>query len=136
MMVEQFNGHEFHGEKVNGTCVLKILGELTQGENIADLGGVAVSFVAFQKWLAKHPDFVPNSTEFSQNQCFFLSYAQVWRTLIRDEAAKQLLVVDPHSPGLWRVNGILNNIPEFHEAFGVKSGDAMYLEPENRVKIW
>jgi len=115
---------------------LKIAGELTQGENIADLGGVAVSFVAFQKWLAKHPDFVANLTEFSQNQCFFLSYAQVWRTLIRDEAAKQLLVVDPHSPGLWRVNGILNNIPEFHEAFQVKSGDAMYLEPENRVKIW
>jgi putative endopeptidase len=99
MMINQFNSHEFVGEKVNG--------ELTQGENIADLGGVAVSFVAFQKWLSSHPEYKAPASDFTEVQRFFLSYGQVWRTLIRDEAAKQLLVVDPHSPGLWRVNGIL-----------------------------
>jgi putative endopeptidase len=128
-MIEQFNAHEFCGEKVNG--------ELTQGENIADLGGVAVSFVAFQKWMASHSDYNEvKGSAFTPNQRFFLSYAQVWRTMIRDEAAKQLLVIDPHSPGLWRVNGILNNSPEFHAAFDVKEGDAMFLDESKRVKIW
>ncbi len=104
-------------------------------ENIADLGGVTVSLVAFKKWLASHPEYV-NPSDFTPVQRFFLAWGQVWRTLIRDEAAKQLIVTDPHSPGLWRVDGILNNLGEFHEAFGVKEGDKMWLAPEQRVKIW
>lgn len=126
-MIEQFDKFEINGEKVNG--------QLTQGENIADLGGVAVSFTAFQKWLKAHPDF-KGTDQFTPNQRFFLSYGQAWSNHTRDEMAKQLLVMDPHSPGIWRVNGILPNIPEFLEAFNVKEGDAMYLPPDQRVKIW
>jgi putative endopeptidase len=98
-IVDQFSAFDFAGEKVNGN--------LTQGENIADLGGVSVSFAAFQKWLAIHPDYRSEASDFNEEQRFFLAYAQVWGNSVRDEAAKQLLATDPHSPGLWRVDGIL-----------------------------
>lgn len=128
MMIDQFNKHEVFGENVNG--------ELTQGENIADLGGITVSLVAFKKWIASHPNFKGAKSEFTAIQNYFLAWAQVWRIHIREEAAKQLLVIDPHAPGRWRVDGILNNLPEFHEAFGIKAGDKMYLPHDECVKIW
>jgi putative endopeptidase len=99
MIIDQFSAFKFPEEKVNGV--------LTQGENIADLGGISVSFAAFQKWLDSHPDYVPEASDFNEEQRFFLAYAQRWGTLIRDEAARNLLATDPHSPPKWRVDGIL-----------------------------
>ncbi len=96
---------------------------------------MTVSLVAFKKWLASHPDY-ESPIEFSPRQRFFIAFGQIWRSLMRDEALKQQLLTDPHSPGLWRVDGILKNIGEFHEAFGVRKGDKMWLDPADRVKIW
>ncbi|KAI8904791.1 metalloendopeptidase pepo [Gorgonomyces haynaldii] len=127
MMVDQFDNHAFFGEKVNG--------KLTQGENIADLGGVVVALAAYKLWASKHPEYKP-SGDFTPEQRFFLSWGQVWRIHIREAEAKKRIVEDPHSPGYWRVNGILNNVDEFYTAFSCKEGDAMYLAPDRRVKIW
>jgi putative endopeptidase len=73
---------------------------------------------------------------FTGDQRFFMGWAQIWRQLLRDEATRQQLLTDPHSPGQYRVNGVLVNMPEFYAAFGVKEGDGMYVPPSQRVKIW
>ena len=69
-------------------------------------------------------------------QRVFLGWAQVWRTKMRDEAMRQYVVTDPHSPSQFRVDGVVRNIDAWYEAFGVKPGDALYLAPEQRVRIW
>jgi predicted metalloendopeptidase len=73
---------------------------------------------------------------FTGDQRFFMGWAQIWRILWREEALRQQLLTGPHSPGEYRVTGVLRNMPEFYAAFGVKEGDGMYLPPEQRVKIW
>jgi predicted metalloendopeptidase len=73
---------------------------------------------------------------FSGDQRFFLGWAQVWRSLFRDDYLRKMLLTDSHSPGPFRVNGVVRNMPEFYKAFGVKEGDATWLPPEKRVKIW
>ncbi len=109
-------------------------GKLTLGENIADLGGLTISFAAFKKT----EQFKMKSLidEFTPAQRFFLGWAQVWANNILDEALKLRLKTDVHSPGKFRVLGPLKNMPEFFEAFDVKHGDAMRNSDDKIVKIW
>ncbi len=125
--VEQFNGYEpLPGVKVNG--------ELTLGENIADLGGASLAFEALQRSLAgKERKLIDGLTP---EQRFFLSWAQVWRTNIRENELRQRIVVDPHSPGSIRAIGPLVNLQPFYDAFGIREGDPMWRKPEDRAKIW
>ncbi|MEO5989061.1 MAG: M13 family metallopeptidase [Candidatus Eisenbacteria bacterium] len=113
---------------------LHVNGRLTLGENIADLGGLAVAFHALQKAQAGKPD--PKLDGFSQAQRFFLSYARVWRRLDRDEALATMVKTNPHSPARFRVLGPLSNLDEFAAAFGCKAGDPMVREASQRVRIW
>lgn len=110
--------------------------DLTMGENIADLGGVTISYNALKMALKNDPLKTDKTDGFTQAQRFFLAYSQVWRQNVRDEELARRLKDDPHSPGDARVNGTLPNIPAFYEAFDVKEGDKMFLTPEQRVAIW
>lgn len=124
---EQFSSFEvFEDEFVNG--------DLTLGENIGDLGGLTIAFKAYQLSLNGKPS--PVLDNFTGEQRVFLGWAQIWRRLYRDEELRERLVTDPHSPSRYRVNGIIQNMPEFYEAFDVKEGDGHYLPEDERVKIW
>ena len=109
-------------------------GSLTLGENIADHGGLQVSFQAFKNATRDAP--LPVKDGFTPEQRFFLSYAGVWAGNIRDEQIRLQTKSDPHSLGRWRVNGALPQIGAWYDAFGIKEGDPMYLAPEKRVSIW
>ena len=109
-------------------------GSLTLGENIADHGGLQVSFQAFKNATKDAPLLVKDG--FTPEQRFFLSYAGVWAGNIRDEQIRLQTKSDPHSLGRWRVNGALPQIDAWYDAFGIKEGDPMYLAPEKRVSIW
>jgi putative endopeptidase len=113
---------------------LHINGELTQGENIADDGGVKIAFAALKKALANKPQ--EKIDGFTPEQRFFFGWAQVWRANIRDEALKMRLITDPHSPARFRCNGPLSNTPEFQKAFNLPDGCPMVRPPEKRVTIW
>lgn len=109
-------------------------GELTQGENIADLGGLLVSYAALQKALeGKSREKIDG---FTPEQRFFISHATVWRDIMRPQEALRRARVDPHSPGRWRVNGPLANMPEFARAFNVPEGTPMQRPAADRVVIW
>ncbi len=123
---------QFDGYTVVGN--VPVNGKLTLGENIADLGGLAVAFHALQKARAGKPD--PMIDGFTQEQRFFLSYARVWRSVDRDEAVVTRVKSDPHAPGRFRVIGPLSNLEEFARAFGCKAGDAMVRDEASRVRIW
>lgn len=110
-------------------------GNFTLGENIADNGGLQVSYLAFTKALAKG-EIQQEMDGFTPQQRFFIAYATVWANNIRDEEIKHLTKEDPHSLGKWRVNGTLPHIDAFVDAFRIKQGDKMYLAPENRALIW
>lgn len=107
-------------------------GSLTLGENIADLGGVNISYQAFQK-VKKNDNKIDG---FTPNQRFFLAYAHVWASNTRDAEKLRRTKTDPHSLGEYRTNGILRNVPEFYHAFSVKEGDKMYLPENERAIIW
>jgi putative endopeptidase len=109
-------------------------GELTLGENIGDLSGMAVAFKAYKISLGGKQ--APVLDGFTGDQRFFLGWAQVWRRKYRDEELLKRLVTDPHSPSEFRANGPSSNIDAFYEAFDVKPGDRMYRPPAERVKIW
>ncbi|HZH17276.1 MAG TPA: M13 family metallopeptidase [Archangium sp.] len=127
MLAEQYSAFSpLKGMNVNG--------KLTLGENIGDLSGLTVAFKAYKLSLGGQE--APAIEGFTGDQRFFLGWAQVWRTLHRDDALRQILLTDPHSPGEYRVNGVVRNMPEFYSAFGVKEGDGAYLPPEQRVKVW
>ena len=111
-----------------------INGDLTMGENIADLGGLLLALDAYHVSLKGQP--APVIEGLTGDQRVFLGWAQVWRGKSREERARQMLVADPHSPERARVNVPARNIDAFYDAFGVKPGDKMYLAPENRVRIW
>jgi putative endopeptidase len=109
-------------------------GELTLGENIADVGGINIAYDAFKRTAqGKSNEKIDG---FTADQRFFLSWAQVWRQNITDENLNQRIVTDPHSPGKYRTNGPLTNMPEFYEAFGIKQGDKMFRPATDRVKVW
>jgi len=111
-----------------------IIGKLTTGENIGDLGGLIMAYTAYHQSLGGKE--APVIDGLTGDQRFFLSWAQVWRAMAREPMARQLLTVDPHSPPMYRVNGVVPNIDEWYAAFGVKEGDKMYIAPEQRVRIW
>ncbi|MBU0528921.1 M13 family metallopeptidase [bacterium] len=113
---------------------LHINGELTLGENIADLGGLTVAYNAYQ--LSLNGEEPPILNGFTGNQRVFIGWAQVWRMIARDEYLRNQVLTDPHSYGKYRVIGVMNNMPEFYAAFDVKEGDGHYLPKEERVKIW
>lgn len=113
---------------------LHVNGELTQGENIADLGGLTMAYYAYQKSLNGKKS--PVMAGFTGEQRFFLAWTQGWKTLSRDAYLKQMIATNPHSPGNFRAIGPLSNMPEFYEAFGVKEGDGMYRPAAKRVNIW
>jgi putative endopeptidase len=109
-------------------------GELTLGENIADLGGVSIAFEALQRSLkGKERKLIDG---FTPEQRFFLSWAQQWRTNFREDALRRQLTTDPHSPGMIRAFAPLTGMEEFYAAFGIKEGDPMYRKPQERAKIW
>ncbi|MDK9643565.1 M13 family peptidase [Propionibacterium freudenreichii] len=109
-------------------------GELTIGENIGDLGGLSI---AYQAWLLSLGGVEPAPQDgYTAAQRLFLGWAQVWQDTTRPEQMRQSLAVDPHSPDEIRCNQVVRNISVFHEAFGTKPGDPMWLEPSDRVQIW
>jgi putative endopeptidase len=112
----------------------KVQGQLTMGENIADLGGLLMALDAYHRSLGGKP--APVIDGLTGDQRVFLGWAQVWRTKSRDDALRNQIATDPHSPPLYRVNGVVRNIDAWYEAFGVKPGDALYVPPEQRVRIW
>jgi predicted metalloendopeptidase len=126
-IIKQFNGYA-------AIDSLHVNGELTQGENIADLGGLKLAYRAFEKTAeAKSHQEIGG---FTPEQRFFLSYAASWRENIRPEALRLLTNTDPHSPNKWRVDGPLSNLPEFAEAFSVPEGAPMRRPESERVVIW
>jgi putative endopeptidase len=124
-------------DEYNGFVVLDSLhvnGQLTLGENIADLGGVTIAYDAFQ--LTKEAHDTTKIDGFTPNQRFFLGFAQVWRGSVRPERMRTLIATNPHSPYRFRVNGVLTNFEPFYQAFGVTEKDKMYKAPADRVVIW
>ncbi len=113
---------------------LHVNGRLTLGENLADLGGVAIAYAAYQKSLNGRP--APVIDGLTGSQRFFLGYAQVWSGATRDADQRLLLRTDPHSPVRFRALVPLSNFQPFYDAFGVKPGDAMYRAAEDRVEVW
>ena len=126
-LINQFNSYV-------AVDTMHVNGALTTGENIGDLGGLNVAFTAFKKT----EEYKENKKVdgFTPAQRFFLGWAQVWRNNIRPQTLMLLLKTDPHSPGKFRVNGPLSNMPEFWKAFNVKEGDPMRNPPDKLVKIW
>jgi putative endopeptidase len=126
-VVKQFAGYSpLDGVKLNG--------ELTQGENIADLGGAKIAYGALQRALsdksrAKIDGFTPE-------QRFFINYATIWRMNARPEAIRLRVKTDPHSPGEFRANGPLSNLDEFAKAFDIPEGSPMRRSSTERVTIW
>ncbi len=113
---------------------LNVNGRLTVGENIGDLGGLSVAREAYQMSLAGQP--APVLDNFNGDQRLFLSWAQCWRELNREAALRNQVMSNPHSPAVFRVQGVVRNMDAWYEAFGVKPEDKLYLAPEQRVHIW
>jgi len=113
---------------------LHVNGALTTGENIADLGGLKIAYAALQQALAGQPRTAIDG--YTPEQRFFLSWATVWHTNIRDQALRLQVNTDPHSPAHFRVNGPLSNLPEFYQAFDIPAGAPMRRAPEAQVVIW
>ena len=111
-----------------------VKGDVTLGENIADLGGLTIASLAYHLYLDKQP--APVLDGLTGDQRFFLGFAQVWRAKLRDDALRKQIVSDVHSPGKERVNGVVRNMEEWYAAFHVNYGDPMYLSPKERVNIW
>jgi len=127
MIVEQYSGYTV----LNG---LHINGDATQGENIADLGGVVMGYEAFKK--TKQGQSNEMIGGYTPDQRFFLGYAYAWMVNYTKETLEQRVMSDVHSPSEFRVNGVVANMPEFHKAFGVKEGDKMFRGADKIVKIW
>ena len=113
------------------TC---INGRLALGENIGDVGGLSLSYRAYK--LSLNGKEAPVINGFTGDQRFFMAWAQVWRTKFREAALRQQLQTGPHSPGMYRILGVVRNFDEWYKAFDVKPGDKMYLPPEERIRIW
>ena len=127
-LVAQYNTFSpYPGVNVNG--------KLTLGENLGDLSGVEASYAAYKEYIAKHgePAVIDGLTG---DQRFFIAYGQAWQEKDREDAERQQILTDPHSPGKYRVNGIVRNIDAWYKAFNIQPGDKLYLAPEQRVHIW
>jgi putative endopeptidase len=127
MLGAQYSSYEpLPGAHVNG--------DLTMGENIADLGGLTLGLEAYHESL--HGKSAPVIDGLTGDQRVFLGWAQAWRGKVRDDAVRRQVVSDPHSPRQYRVNGVVRNIDAWYDAFGVKPGDKLYVPPAQRVRIW
>lgn len=129
-LVEQYNGFSpLPNMTVNGA--------LSLGENIGDLGGLSIAHHAYQMYLADHHNgAAPVLDGFTGDQRFFMAWAQVWRTIETEESLRARLIRGPHSPAMYRVNGVVRNIDAWYDAFDVQPEDPLYIAPENRVSIW
>jgi putative endopeptidase len=129
-IVEQYNAYEpLPGLHING--------KLTEGENIADLGGIKLAYTALQKALSKNPQERTEKIDgYTEDQRFFLSFATIWKSKQRDQDLKLRLNTDPHSPARYRVDGPLSNLPEFQKAFNLPDNCAMVRPADKRVNIW
>lgn len=127
ILVGQFNGYTV-------LDTLHVNGELTLGENIADMGGITIAYAAFKK--TKEGQSTELIDGLTPDQRFFVGWATVWRQNVRDEEQRRRLVVDPHSPGKLRCNGPVSNMPEFYAAFNIKEGDKMWRSADSRARIW
>jgi len=126
-LVQQYNAYSpIPGMNING--------ELTLGENIGDLSGLAVAHKAYRLALDGKPAAVLDG--FTGDQRFYIGWAQVWARNYRDDELRKRMLTDPHSPSEYRSNGIVRNMPQFGEAFGVKEGDKLYLPADRQVRIW
>ena len=135
-------------EQYNALCPLDegetcVNGSLTLGENIGDLGGLSMAYKAYKLSLDTDGDGTISAGEeapvidgLTGDQRFFLSWAQVWRSKYREEATRRQLLTDPHSPPVYRVNGVVRNLAEWYDAFNVTEDNEMYLPPEQRIRIW
>ena len=113
---------------------LNVNGEYTLGENIGDLGGITIALLAYK--MSLNGKEAPVIDGFTGVQRVFLGYGQVWRRKYRDAELRRRIAIDPHSPAEYRANGAVRNVPEFYKAFNVTPDNALYLPPEERVKIW
>ncbi len=127
-LVQQFNGYE----PIPG---VHIKGQLTLGENLGDLGGLEVAYAAYRRYVAQHGE-PPVIDGLTGDQRFFIAYGYSWEIKQREGALRSQLLTNPHSPGKYRVNGIVRNFDPWYAAFNVKPGDKLYLPPEQRVHIW
>lgn len=130
VLVDQYTSYEpIEGIKVNG--------QLTLGENIGDLTGLSVAYTAYRKFVEdEYGGTAPVIDGLTGDQRFFLAWAQLWRQKMMDDYLRQILLSDPHSPGQYRVNGIVRNMDPWYEAFSVTEENELYLKPEDRVTIW
>jgi len=127
ILVEQYDNYQVFED-------LNVNGSLTLGENIGDLSGVTIAYKAYKASLnGKEAPVIDGLTG---DQRFFMGYAQIWRSKIVEKSMRNRVATDPHSPGEFRALGSLSNMNEFYQAFDIKEGDAMYIAPEKRVKIW
>jgi predicted metalloendopeptidase len=126
-LVEQFNAY-------SPAPGLRVNGELTLSENIADLAGLSIAFRAYRRTLEGKPSRAIDGR--SGEQRFFRSWAIAWRGTMRDEYRHQWLLFSPHAPPRYRVNGPASNLDGFHEAFGVGPGDRLFRRPGERVRLW
>ncbi len=126
-LVEQYSAYQPFDD-------LSVNGEFTLGENIGDLGGISIGLLAYDMSLDGQE--APVIDGFTGVQRVFLGFAQIWRNKYRDEVLRLMIGTDPHAPAMYRANGAVRNVPEFYEAFAVSESDALYLPPEERVKIW
>lgn len=134
---EQYNKYEIEGNKVNG--------QLTLGENIADIGGLGLSYKAFTKYINDYHTKSKTDSKYqkifkfdthSPKQKFFLNYANIWKMKSTKEDTINRLIIDPHAPPVFRVNGVVRNLDTFYDAFNINPSNQLYLKPELRAKIW
>ncbi len=126
-LVSQYNSFKVFDD-------LKVNGEFTLGENIGDLGGLSIALKAYNASL--NGKEAPVLDGFTGTQRVFIGWAQAWLSKAREEALRNQINTDPHSPAKFRVNGVVRNVPQFYTAFNVKPTDSLYLAPEERVRIW
>lgn len=129
-LVEQYNGFTVDGLKVNG--------ELTLGENIGDLGGLNIALSAYKQFAKEnYPNGeAPIIDGTTGLQRFFIAWARTWQELSNKESERNKIMTDPHSPNQFRANGVVRNIDDWYETFGVNKNNALYLAPEQRIRIW
>jgi len=113
---------------------LHLKGALTVGENMADIGGLAIAYEAFKN--TEEGKKNEKIDGFTADQRFFLSFAQIWRIKVKDQSMRQQVLTNPHSPAMWRVNGPVTNFTPWYTAFGVKEGDKLYKPEADRIKVW
>jgi len=129
MLVAQYDAFEpLEGIHVDGN--------LTLGENIGDVGGLSMALRSYRLYAADHPETNRMIDGYTPEQRFFLSWAQVWRFMSTDGYTRNLVLTDEHSPAQYRVNGVVRNLDDWYDAFGITEDDALYLPPEERVNIW